>query len=221
MDSPALDGQERISSHHVGAERLVGWDPTVPRVDSPALDGQEGISSHHVGAERLVGRDPTVPRVDSPAPRRTGGDLLPSRGRRAVRPGNRQLSGLGSHALPRIGSTPSAAGASFLDWGAFTDPSRGTREAGGPSPTTSRVWSVSEDTGRGSKRARERLEHVRGKAEQGPRAQAGCLATGHARPDVRWSESCLFPFRSFRVKGTSGNGPSHGASLRGSASRPR
>ena len=60
-------GQEGISSHHVGAERLVGRDPTVPRVDSPALDGQEGISSHHVGAERLVGRDPTVPRVDSPA----------------------------------------------------------------------------------------------------------------------------------------------------------
>jgi hypothetical protein len=51
----------------VGAERLDGWDPTVPRVDSPALDGQEGISSHHVGAERLDGWDPTVPRVDSPA----------------------------------------------------------------------------------------------------------------------------------------------------------
>src|SRR6202035_2224132 len=84
-----------------------------------------------------------------------------------------------------------AAGASLLDWGAFTDPSRGTREAGGPSPTTSRVSSVSEDTGRGSKRARERLEHVRGKAEQGPRAQAAVWRR------VTRAQSCAGPSRLF------------------------
>ena len=67
VDSPALDREEGISSHHVGAKRLVGWGPTVSCVNSPALDRQERISSHHVGATRLDGWDPTVPCVNSSA----------------------------------------------------------------------------------------------------------------------------------------------------------
>ena len=51
VNSPALDREERISSHHVGAERLVGEGLTVHHVDDTRCStNRSGISVHHVDA---------------------------------------------------------------------------------------------------------------------------------------------------------------------------
>ena len=208
-----LPSRGRRAAGRMGPDRSSCGQPGPRRTGGDLLPSRGRRAAGRMGPDRSS--------RGQPGPRRTGGDLLPSRGRRAVRPGNRQLSGLRSHALPRIGRARPwpvrrswAGERSLIPAEELEKPAALRRRRRG-----FRVSQRTRDEGRS---ALERgWSTFAGRLSRGQKHRPKFGDGSRACPDLRWSESCLFPFRSFRVKGTSGNGPSHGDSLHGSASRPR